>query len=49
MKSDFGIKTILEACEDLMSRLDAKEAPGCNINGEVGCYKCTPYKEETNG
>jgi hypothetical protein len=48
-KSDFGITTILEACEDLMSRLDAKEAPGCNINGEVGCYKCTPYKEEANG
>ena len=48
-KSDFGITTILEACENLMSRLDAKKAPGCNINGEVGCYKCTPYKEETNG
>jgi hypothetical protein len=48
-KSDFGITSILDACEDLISRIDAKSPPECNINGEAGCYKCTPYKEETNG
>jgi hypothetical protein len=48
-KSDFGITPILEACADLMLKIDAQSPPECNINGEVGCYKCTPYKEETNG
>lgn len=48
-KSDFGITSILQACEDLMTQLDSRTPPGCNINGEAGCAKCAPYKEESNG
>ena len=48
-KSDFGITSVLEACADIISKIEAGTPPGCNINGEAGCAKCAPYKEESNG
>lgn len=48
-KSDFGLTPILQACADINLRIDAKSPPACNINGDAGCYKCAPYKEESNG
>jgi hypothetical protein len=45
-KSEFGLTSIFDRVKKVLSAVEAKVPPTCNINGIVGCPDCNYYRDE---